>query len=43
MLLSTFRAILVSSVLSDPQANREKRVTEDFLVPQDHTVPKETL
>lgn len=36
------RAILVSSVLSDPQASREKRVTGVFLVPQDHTVPKET-
>lgn len=43
VLFSTFRAILVSSVLSDPQASREKRVTEVFLVPQDHTVPKETL
>lgn len=30
-------------VLSDPQVNREKRVTEVFLVLQEHLVPKETM
>lgn len=30
-------------VLSDPQVNREKRVTEVFLVLQDRLVPKETM
>lgn len=30
-------------VLLDPQVNREKRVTEVFLVLQDHLVPKETM
>lgn len=30
-------------VLSDLQVNRERRVTEVFLVHQDHMVPKETM
>lgn len=30
-------------VLSDPQVNREKRVTGDSLVLQDHLVPKEIM
>lgn len=30
-------------VLSDPQVNREKRVTEVFLVLQEQPVPKETM
>lgn len=37
------RVIQVLLVLSDPQVNRERRVTEVFPVLLDHMAPKETL
>lgn len=43
VLFSILRAIRVSLVSSGLPVNREKRVTEVFLVRRDHTVPKETM
>lgn len=43
VLFSVLRATQVSLVSSDPQVNKEKRVTEVFLVLRDQLVPKEIL